>query len=76
MAARTPKPKRRRERGDDGLSWDKHNNCYTGTISLGDDEAGRRLRRRVRGKTRQEAKDKLDKLHEELKAGVKWFADS
>jgi integrase len=70
MAAQTPKPKRRRERGDDGLSWDRHNNCYTGTISLGYDEAGKRLRRRVRGKTRQEVKYKLDKLHEEIKAGV------
>jgi len=70
VAARTPKPKRRRERGDDGLSWDRHNKCYTGTISLGYDEAGKRLRRRVRGKTKQEVKDKLSQLHEEIKAGV------
>ena len=70
VAARTPKPKRRRERGDDGLSWDRHNKCYTGTVSLGYDEAGKRLRRRVRGKTKQEVKDKLAELHEEIKAGV------
>jgi len=70
VAARTPKPKRRRERGDDGLSWDRHNKCYTGTISLGYDEAGKRLRRRVRGKTKQEVKDKLAELHEQIKAGV------
>ena len=28
MAAQTPKPKRRRERGDDGIHWDKVNKCY------------------------------------------------
>jgi hypothetical protein len=28
-------PKKRRERGDDGISWDKINKCYIGTISLG-----------------------------------------
>ena len=67
----TPKPKRRRERGDDGISWDKINKCYVGTISLGYDGNGKRLRRTVRGKTKQEVKDKLDKLHEEIKAGVR-----
>ena len=35
MAAQTPKPKRRRERDDDGIHWDKVNKCYQGTISLG-----------------------------------------
>ena len=70
MAAQTPKPKRRRERGDDGIHWDKVNKCYQGTISLGYDDAGKRLRRTVRGKTKQEVKDKLDELHDDLKAGV------
>ena len=60
MATQTPKPKRRRERGDDGISWDKVNKCYVGTISLGYDDAGKRLRRFVRGKTKQEVKDKLN----------------
>ena len=70
MATGTPKPKRRRERGDDGISWDRANKCYVGTISLGFDGLGKRLRRTVRGKTKQEVKDKLDGLHEEIKAGV------
>ena len=70
MAARTPKPKRRRERGDDGISWDKVNKCYVGTISLGYDDDGKRLRRTVRGKTKTEVKDKLDELHDEIKAGI------
>ncbi len=67
---RAPEPRRRRERGDDGISWDKANQCYVGTVSLGYDDAGKRLRRTVRGKTKQEVKDKLDKLHEEIKAGI------
>jgi integrase len=70
MATRTPKPKRRRERGDDGISWDRANKCYVGTISLGYDGQGNRLRRTVRAKTKQEVKDKLDGLHDEIKAGV------
>ena len=65
-----PEPKRRRERGDDGIYWDKINKCYLGTISLGYESAGKRIRRRVRGKTRAEVKDKLAALHDEIKAGV------
>jgi integrase len=70
MATGTPKPKRRRERGDDGISWDKTNKCYVGTISLGYGDGGKRRRRYVRGKTKADVKDKLDKLHEEIKAGI------
>ena len=66
-----PEPKRRRERGDDGISWDKINKCYVGTISLGYDGNGKRIRRTVRGKTKAEVKDKLDKLHDEIKAGIR-----
>jgi len=70
MVTRTPKPKRRRERGDDGISWDKINKCYVGTVSLGYGDAGKRVRRTVRGKTKQEVKGKLDDLHDEIKAGI------
>jgi hypothetical protein len=70
VAARTPKPSRRRERGDDGIHWDKVNKCYQGTISLGYGDDGKRLRRTVRGKTKTEVKDKLDGLHKEIKAGI------
>ena len=66
----TPKPKGRRDRGDDGISWDKANKCYVGTISLGYDDTGKRVRRTVRGKTKQEVKEKLDGLHDEIKAGI------
>jgi integrase len=70
MATQTPKPKRRRERGDDGISWDRANKSYVGTVSLGYDGSGKRLRRTVRGKTKQEVEDKLEGLHDEIKAGV------
>src|ERR1017187_7237859 len=67
---RAPEPRRRRERGDDGISWDRVNKCYVGTISLGYDNAGKRLRRTARGKTKQAVKDKLDELHDEIKVGI------
>jgi integrase len=70
MATQAPRPKRRRERGDDGISWDKINKCYVGTVSLGYSDAGKRLRRTVRGKTKAEVKEKLDKLHDEINAGI------
>jgi len=63
--------KRRRERGDHGISWDKANKCYIGTISLGYDSDGKRSRRTVRGKTREEVKNKLDELKAEIKAGIR-----
>src|SRR6516225_3085211 len=63
-------PRRRRGRGDDGISWDKTNKCYVGTVSLGFDGQGQRRRRTVRGKTKTEVKDKLKALHEEINAGV------
>ena len=71
MGTRSPsEATKRRERGDDGISWDKTNKCYVGTISLGYDGSGKRRRRYVRGRTRTEVKDKLDELHEEIKAGI------
>ncbi len=69
MSSQEPR-KRRARRGDDGISWDKSNKCYVGTISLGYDGSGRRRRRTVRGKTKQEVKEKLDSLHEEINAGI------
>ena len=43
-APQKPEPKRRRDRGDDGISWDKINKCYVGTISLGYNGDGKRMR--------------------------------
>ena len=44
--------KKRRDRGDDGISWDNTNKCFVGTISLGTDPSGKRIRRTVTGKTK------------------------
>jgi integrase len=40
-------------------------------ISLGFDETGARERRKVRGRTKQEVRDKLKALHAELEAGLR-----
>jgi site-specific recombinase XerD len=66
-----PELKKRRDRGDHGISWDKTNKCYVGTLSLGNDSTGKRIRRTVTGKNKTEAKDKLDKLKDEIKAGIR-----
>jgi integrase len=74
MGTQPSEPRRRRERGDDGISWDRTNKCYVGTVSLGYDGQGRRRRRTVRGKTKTEVKDNLKKLHEEINAGIRTSA--
>jgi hypothetical protein len=68
---RAEKPRSPRGRGDDGIHWDKTNRCYVGTISLGFDPSGKRVRRTVRGATTTEVKEKLDELHDEIKAGIR-----
>jgi site-specific recombinase XerC len=70
--SRTVSPKkRRRDYGDDGISWDKTNKVWVGTVSLGFGSDGKRDRRTVRAKTKTEVKDRLDKLNEEIKAGIR-----
>src|SRR3984957_10264807 len=74
--AGTPSPskpkKRRRDRGDGTIAWDKANKCYVGKLSLGYSSDGKtRNRPGVRGKTKAEAKDNLDKLRDEINAGVR-----
>jgi integrase len=75
MANRPPssKPKkRRRDRGDGTIAWDRANNCYVGKLSLGYSNDGKtRKRPSVRGKTKAEAKDNLDKLRDEINAGIR-----
>ena len=66
------KPKRRRrDRGDDGIWWDKANKCYVGAISLGTKSGGKRNRPSVRGRTKAEVKNKLDNLHDDINAGIR-----
>jgi len=65
------KPRKHRDYGDDGIYWDRTNRCYIGAISQGFDPDGKRIRPTVRGKTRDEVKDKLKALHAELDAGIR-----
>jgi integrase len=70
MATQEPK-KRRRDRGDGTIWWDRDNKCYVGSISLGFNSDGSRNRRSVRGRTKTDVKDKLDELRQEINAGVR-----
>jgi integrase len=73
----------RRGYGEDGIYFDHtagcrdvthHRGCagrWRGVVSLGFTADGKRLRKKVSGKTRTEVKDKLKDLHSELDAGVR-----
>ncbi len=62
---------RRRGHGEDGIYLDAARNRYVGAVSVGFGADGRRLRRKVTGKTKQEVRDKLKVLHAEMDAGVR-----
>ena len=57
-------------RGRD-LSSPPAKNRYVGAISLGYGPDGTRIRRKVFGKTKQEVRDRLKALHQELNSGVR-----
>jgi integrase len=73
----------RRGYGEDGIYFDHaadcrdsahHRTCtgrWRGVVSLGFNADGKRLRKKISGKTRTEVKDKLRDLHSELDAGVR-----
>ena|SRR6185437_12260333 len=61
---------RRRGHGEDAIYFDADKNRYIGAISLGFGPSGKRIRRKVSGKTKQEVRDKLRELHAELTAGL------
>jgi hypothetical protein len=62
---------RRRGHGEDAIYFDAAKNRYVGAVSLGFGPDGRRIRRKVSGKTKQEVRDKLRALHQELDAGIR-----
>jgi integrase len=59
---------RRRGSGEDSVYRD--GNRWRGAISLGQDAAGRRVRKKVSGRTRAEAVEKLRKLRQQVGAGI------
>src|SRR5215510_6152613 len=60
----------RRGHGEDSIYFDRANNCYVGAVSLGH-KAGKRVRRKVTGRTKTEVKAKLRQLRHELDSGVR-----
>jgi integrase len=61
---------RRRGHGEDAIYFDAAKNRYIGAVSLGYGSDGRRVRRKVSGKTKQEVRQKLKELHADLEVGV------
>jgi integrase len=62
---------RRRGHGEDAIYLDPAKNRYVGAVSLGSGPDGKRLRRKVTGRTKQEVRDKLKALHAELDRGLR-----
>ncbi len=62
---------RRRGHGEDSIYFDATKNRYVGAVSVGWGPDGKRFRRKVRGRTKQEVRDKLRTLHRELSDGVR-----
>src|SRR5689334_21465530 len=62
---------RRRGHSEDAIYLDAARNRYVGAISLGSGPDGKRIRRKVSGKTKQEVRAKLQALHQELNSGVR-----
>jgi integrase len=61
----------RRSRGEDAIYFATAKNRYVGSVSLGYGPDGKRIRRKVFGKTKQEVRDRLKALHQELNSGVR-----
>jgi integrase len=61
---------RRRGHGEGAIYFAADKNRYIGAVSLGFGPDGKRLRRKVSGKTKQEIRDKLKAVHAELDAGL------
>jgi len=65
---------RRRGHGEDAIYLDPAKNRYVGAVSLGFGPDGKRLRRKVTGRTKQEVREKLKALHAELDRGLRTSA--
>jgi len=63
-------PTRRRGHGEDAIYFDAAKNRFVGAISIGFGPDGKRLRRKVTGRTKTEVRDKLKVAHAELDRGL------
>ena len=59
----------RRPRDEDAIYFDAAKKRYVGSVSLGYGADGKRIRRKVSGRTKQEVRDRLKTLHQELNSG-------
>ena len=62
---------RRRGHGEGSIYFDADRNRYVGAVSLGNRGDGKRVRRKVFGKTKQDVRLKLKSLHSDIEAGVR-----
>jgi hypothetical protein len=62
---------KRRGHGEDAIYFAAAKNRYVGAVSLGYTPEGKRIRRKVYGRTKQDVRDKLKALHQELEAGIR-----
>jgi integrase len=60
-----------RSRGEDAIYFATAKNRYVGSVSLGYGPDGKRICRKVFGRTKQEVREKLKALHQEMNAGVR-----
>ena len=65
---------RRRGHGEDAIYFDAAKNLYVGAVSLGFGPDGKRSRRKVTGRTKQDVRDKLKELHAEIDRGLRTSA--
>jgi hypothetical protein len=56
--------------GEDAIYFDAAKNRFVGAISVGFGPGGKRIRRKVTGRTKAEARDKLKAAHNELDRGL------
>src|SRR6185437_14692609 len=71
LPSMTDSTARRRGHGEDAIYFDAAKNRYVGAVSLGFGPDGKRNRRKVSGRTKQEVRDKLKALHAELDRGLR-----
>jgi integrase len=62
---------KRRGHGEDAIYFAAAKNRYVGAVSLGYTPEGMRIRRKVYGRTKQDVRDKLKALHQELNVGIR-----
>jgi len=62
---------KRRGWGEDAVYWDASKNRFVGAVSLGFTPQGQRIRKKVVGLTKQEVKDKLRQVHDDIDSGIR-----